>query len=192
MMLVAVLCCIIFVSAQESRNQTYRITLGNVQYAHHKEKMSAGDAVGAVITGLATGRISVEATRYEDDVKSAIIKGLSNTYRFRFVSDIGRSVHSPPTSVRNTARPCRGESNVNETARVSPFHLSSYSPQPGICFILLSTFLMVLKISAHFTKSHRPRQESPLARYQKRQLVGKRGTFVTWSISGGVAASAVP
>ena len=52
---------------------------------------------------------------------------------------------------------------VNETARVSPFHLSSYSPQPGICFILLSTFLMVLKISAHSTKSHLPRQEFTLS-----------------------------
>lgn len=84
MMMVAVLCCIISVSAQEARNQIYRITLGNVQYAHHNEKMSAGDAVGAIVTGLATGRTSVEATKYEEDVKSAIIKGLSNTYRFRF------------------------------------------------------------------------------------------------------------
>lgn len=32
------------VSAQTDRNRTYRITLNNVQYAHHNEKMSAGDA----------------------------------------------------------------------------------------------------------------------------------------------------
>lgn len=48
MTLAAVLCCAIAVSAQDTqtdRNKTYRITLGNVQYTHHNEKMSAGDAV---------------------------------------------------------------------------------------------------------------------------------------------------
>ena len=85
--LAAVLCCIITVSAQdaqEGRNRTYNITLGNVQYTHHNEKLSAGDAVGKVLTGVLTGQAQVQATKYEDDVKSAIIKGLSSAYRFRF------------------------------------------------------------------------------------------------------------
>ena len=80
-------CCAITASAQnaqEGRNRTYRITLGNVQYAHHNEKISAGEAVGKVLTGVLTGQTSVEATKYEEDVKSAIIKGLSSAYRFRF------------------------------------------------------------------------------------------------------------
>ena len=50
--LAAILCCAITISAQDAqtnRNRTYRITLGNVQYAHHNEKMSAGDAVGKVL-----------------------------------------------------------------------------------------------------------------------------------------------
>ena len=87
MTLAAVLCCTMTVSAQdtqEGRNRTYDITLGNVQYAHHDEKMSAGDAVGKVLTGVLTGKVSVEATKYEDDVKSAIIKGLSSAHRFHF------------------------------------------------------------------------------------------------------------
>ncbi len=42
--LAAVLCCSMTVFAQTDRNRTYRITLNNVQYAHHNEKMSAGDA----------------------------------------------------------------------------------------------------------------------------------------------------
>jgi hypothetical protein len=46
--------------------------------------MSAGDAVGAVLTGVLTGQTSVEATKYEDDVKSAIIKGLSSAHRFHY------------------------------------------------------------------------------------------------------------
>lgn len=58
-LMTAILCCTITVSAQEDgehqssaqtdRNRTYRITLGNVQYAHHDEKMSAGDAVGKIL-----------------------------------------------------------------------------------------------------------------------------------------------
>ena len=82
--LAAVLCCAMTVFAQSDRNRTYRITLNNVQYAHHDEKMSAGDAVGKILTGALTGQTSVQATEYEDDVKNAIIKGLSGAYRFRY------------------------------------------------------------------------------------------------------------
>jgi hypothetical protein len=66
------------------RNRTYRITLGNVQYAHHNEKMSAGDAVGKVLSGVLTGKTEVQATKYEEDVKNAIIKGLSSAHRYRY------------------------------------------------------------------------------------------------------------
>ena len=82
-----VLCCSMTVSAQdaqEGRNRKYQITLGNVQYAHHDEKMSTGEAVGKIITGVLTGQTSVQATKYEEDVKNAIIKGLSGAYRFRY------------------------------------------------------------------------------------------------------------
>ena len=83
--IVALICVIAFqMNAQENRNQTYNITLGNVQYAHHNEKMSTGEAVGKILTGLATGQVSVQATKYEEDVKNAIIKGLSGAYRFRY------------------------------------------------------------------------------------------------------------
>ena len=86
--LTALLCCtIITTSAQEvapDRNRTYNIVLNNVQYTHHNDKMSVGDAVGAVLTGVLTGQTSVEATKYEDDVKGAIIKGLSGAHRFHY------------------------------------------------------------------------------------------------------------
>ena len=87
MTLAAVLCCTVYAfgqNGQEDRNRTYRITLNNVQYAHHDEKMSAGDAVGKILAGALTGQTSVQATEYEDDVKNAIIKGLSGAYRFRY------------------------------------------------------------------------------------------------------------
>lgn len=85
--LAAILCCAITISAQDvqtNRNRTYRITLGNVQYAHHNEKMSAGDAVGKVLSGVLTGKTEVQATKYEEDVKNAIIKGLSSAHRYRY------------------------------------------------------------------------------------------------------------
>lgn len=85
----AVLLCyaIATASAQDvdpNRNRSYNIVLNNVQYTHHNEKMSAGDAVGAVLTGVLTGQTSVEATKYESDVKGAIIKGLSGAHRFHY------------------------------------------------------------------------------------------------------------
>ena len=75
---VAVLCCMFSTSAQDvqtERNQVFNIKLGNVQYAHHGEKLSTGEAIGKVLTGVATGQVSVQATKYEEDVKNAIIKG---------------------------------------------------------------------------------------------------------------------
>ena len=86
-MAAALLCCALTMTAQDSqteRNKMYRITLGKVEYAHHKEKMSTNDAVGKALTGIVTGKIEVQATKYEGDVKNAIIRGLSSAYRFRY------------------------------------------------------------------------------------------------------------
>lgn len=83
-MFAALLCCTSFMSAQEARNSAYYITLGNVTYTHHDEKMDAGQAIGKALVGLVTGHISIEAVKYEQDVKNAIIKGLSESYRFRY------------------------------------------------------------------------------------------------------------
>lgn len=80
MTLAAVFCCTISVLAQdtqEARNKIFNITLGEIQYAHHNDELSAGDAIGKILTGAVTGKTSVEATKYEEDVKSAIISGLS-------------------------------------------------------------------------------------------------------------------
>ena len=75
-------------NAQEGRNRIYNITLGEMQYSHHDEKLTAGDAVGKILSGVLTGKTSVQATGYEEDVKNAIIKGLSGAYRFRFNKEL--------------------------------------------------------------------------------------------------------
>lgn len=67
--LAAVLCCAMTVFAQEGRNQTYRITLNKVQYAHHNEKMSAGDAV----EGVDISRCKVQSGG--KDIKAALDAG---------------------------------------------------------------------------------------------------------------------
>ncbi len=83
----ALICGTMMATAQqvkEGRNQTFNIAMGNVSYTHHDEKLSANDAVGKVLTGVLTGKTSVEASNYETDVKSAIERGLSSAYRFRY------------------------------------------------------------------------------------------------------------
>lgn len=87
MTLAAVLCCSLTVSAQDAqanRNQVYEIMLNNVEYTHRDEKLSAGEAVGQILSGVLTGQTSVQASKYEDDVKNAIVKGLSGAHRFRY------------------------------------------------------------------------------------------------------------
>ena len=108
--LAALLCCtIITTSAQDvdpDRNRTYNIVLNNVQYTHRDEKMSAGEAVGAVLTGVLTGQTSVEATKYESDVKGAIIKGLSSAHRFHYNDGLVHvSLQSGANSLSPTLRP---------------------------------------------------------------------------------------
>lgn len=88
MTLAAVLCCAIIAFAQSERNQIFKIKLGEVKYAHHGEKMSTGDAVGKVISGVLTGKSSVQATQYEQDATSAIARGLSTAYRFRYDNNL--------------------------------------------------------------------------------------------------------
>lgn len=87
MTIAAVLCCSLTVSAQDTqtnRNQVYNIMLNNVEYTHRDEKLSASEAVGQILSGVLTGQTSVQASKYEDDVKNAIIKGLSGAHRFRY------------------------------------------------------------------------------------------------------------
>ena len=92
--LAAVFCCIATASAQnaeEGRNRTYNIVLDKVEYTHRDDKMSTGEAVSKLVTGILSGKTDVQATKYEGDVKTAIIKGLSSSYRFRYNEALEKS-----------------------------------------------------------------------------------------------------
>lgn len=96
MTLVAVFCCANTLSAQDAqadRNQTYEIMLNNVEYTHRNEKLSTGEAVGKVLSGVITGQTSVQASKYEDDVKNAIIKGLSDAHRYHYNDGLAQLKH---------------------------------------------------------------------------------------------------
>ena len=62
MTLAAVLCCTLIVSAQDApfeRNKKYNIVLNSSQYTHRDDKMSTGEAVSKILTGVLTGKTSV-------------------------------------------------------------------------------------------------------------------------------------
>ena len=84
------------VMAQGGRNCSYPITLGNVQYAHHGERLTRNQAMGKALTGALTGKVTIEATKFETDVKSAIVRGLSGSYRFRFDESLSTNSKKVP------------------------------------------------------------------------------------------------
>jgi len=137
MTLAAVLCCITIAWAQEGRNRLYNITLGNVQYAHHDEKMSTGEAVSKMLNGVLTGQTSVQATKYEEDVKNAIIKGLSGAYRFRYndgllnIDDEGNLMVDALITNIETKSSSRSWKDKNDKTQVT----TTYT---GICEVLLT------------------------------------------------------
>ncbi len=62
MTLAVVLCCTNTLSAQDAqanRNQVFQIMLNNVEYTHRNEKLSAGEAVGKILSGVVTGQTSI-------------------------------------------------------------------------------------------------------------------------------------
>ncbi len=84
------------IMAQADRNCSYPITLGNVQYAHHGERLTRGQAMGKALAGALTGKVTIEATKFETDVKSAIVRGLSGSYRFRFDESLSTNSKKVP------------------------------------------------------------------------------------------------
>lgn len=83
-MVMVLLCGAISLSAQEERNRIYNIMLGDVRYAHHDEKVDAGNLLGQILVGAMTGKASVQATNYEEEAMNAVVRGLSNAHRYRF------------------------------------------------------------------------------------------------------------
>ena len=87
MMLAVLLCCVLSLTAQEDqweRNRVYNIMLGTIRYTHHDERMTPGNAAGQIFKGVMTGKTTVQAVHHEEAARNAIVRGLSNAYRYRF------------------------------------------------------------------------------------------------------------
>ena len=71
--------------AQENRNQVHELFINDIIYGHQQEKdekLSTGEVVEKVLDALATGATTVQETKHYDDVKNAVIMGLSKAKRF--------------------------------------------------------------------------------------------------------------
>ncbi len=86
MMLAVLLCCAISLTAQEEqveRNQVYNIMLGTIRYTHHNEQLPPIGGAGSILKGVLTGTKSIQAVHHEEAARNAIVRGLSNAYRWR-------------------------------------------------------------------------------------------------------------
>ena len=83
----ACVCMTIGAYAQSNQNEVYRVVLGNVKYVNSGSALTASNAINVlgVVTGATnSGKVSKQAPRYENNVKVAIVKGLSGANRYRY------------------------------------------------------------------------------------------------------------
>ena len=83
LVMAALFCCAMYVSAQVERNQVYNIFLGEVRYSNPNERLSSTDAFGQIMRAAATGKAKVQSPEYQEVVKTAVVNGLSRAYRYR-------------------------------------------------------------------------------------------------------------
>ena len=83
LLMAALFCCTVSMAAQVARNQVYSIYLGEMRYSNPTEKMSSTAALGQIMRAAATGKATVQAPEYQEVVNTAIVRGLSNAYRYR-------------------------------------------------------------------------------------------------------------
>ncbi len=86
MTLAAVLCCAMTMpaSAQEERNALVTVSVNNLNYTkkeQKQQKQGIGSVLGAIADVLVTGQTTKQQDSYEDAVRAAIVKGISQARR---------------------------------------------------------------------------------------------------------------
>lgn len=122
-MVVTLISCAIAVSAQVERNQIFNIILGEMRYTNPKENMSSTDALGQIMRAAATGKATVQAPEYQEMVKTAVVRGLSNSYRYRLSER--QAQFGDPAEVGNFV------ADVNITNLAASSETSSYKDKNG-------------------------------------------------------------
>lgn len=77
------ICTLLAAHAQDSRNPSYLVGVANVKnnYESGKQKTTVGSVLGEVASAVLAGQTTTKLEGYEDEVKAAIVRGITNTYR---------------------------------------------------------------------------------------------------------------
>lgn len=71
--------------AQETRNVVYTAALNNVTYTKPEAQKTAGKVIGEVLTAVVAGQSTQLMDGYEDAVRAAIVKGISQARRIKTI-----------------------------------------------------------------------------------------------------------
>ena len=76
-------CTLLAAHAQDSRNPSFLVGVTNVKnnYAVGKQKATVGSVLGQLTSAVLAGQTTTKLEGYEDEVKAAIVRGITNTYR---------------------------------------------------------------------------------------------------------------
>ena len=69
--------------AQEARNQVITAAVNNVQYTKKEVKQTAGKVIGEVLSAVVAGQSTQQVEGYEEAIRAAIVKGLSQARRIK-------------------------------------------------------------------------------------------------------------
>ena len=77
------ICTLLAAHAQDSRNPSFLVGVTNVKnnYAAGKQKATVGSVLGQLTSAVLAGQTTTKLEGYEDEVKAAIVRGITNTYR---------------------------------------------------------------------------------------------------------------
>ena len=73
------------VFSQDDRNPIIMASMNNLQYNHKKADRRPGTVIGEIATAVLTGQSSKDMEGYQNAVRSAILKGMTEAYRLHVV-----------------------------------------------------------------------------------------------------------
>lgn len=81
----ALLMTALTVFSQDERNPVIVASMNKLEYSHKTKDKSAGSVIGEIATAVLVGQSTKQMEGYQDAVRSAIIKGMSDAHRLRVV-----------------------------------------------------------------------------------------------------------
>lgn len=104
--------------AQETRNVVYTAALNNVTYTKPEAQKTAGKVIGEVLTAVVAGQSTQLMDGYEDAVRAAIVKGISQARRIKAID----GQLSPEEAVQPNTWYVDGTiSNISATSKIETY-----------------------------------------------------------------------